>query len=151
LKTKYQQLESEVTDLEFVINFCEENLKTKKVSDLDDEEIAEVENLKRVADSFIHLQYYAIVDRYKEYVEKMKIVIEEYYKENNENINMEDDFQTIMRIAMDKLQEVIRGISVTLKNNNSTVTRKDKNINNKNFDLDKEYTEKIDKLKVILF
>jgi hypothetical protein len=149
LKTKHTDLEQEVIDLEFIINFCEENLKTKKVSDLDEEEMRELENLKQMGDSFIHMQYGVIVDKYKHYVDKVKLIIEEFCKESGEEINMNDDFQTIMRTALDKLQEVIRSITVTLKNNNSVVGRKDKDHNNNKYDLDKEYTDKVDKLKVI--
>jgi hypothetical protein len=114
---------------------------------MDDEEMVELENLKQIADNFIHMQYFSIVDKYKEYAEKMKLVINEFYKENSEEINMDDDFQTIMRTAMDRLQEVIRIITVTMKNNSNIQNKKDKE-QNKNFDLDKEYTEKVDKLKV---
>jgi hypothetical protein len=151
LKAKHSELEKEVQDLEFIINFCEENLMIKKADDLSDEEKAEIETLTKMSEKFIHIQYLAIGDKYKAYVEKIKVVIEDFYKENSESINLDEDFHTIVRTALDRLQEIIRFISLNMKNNNTNLNKREKNISELNIVIENEFNERVEKAKVRVY
>lgn len=58
-------------ELDYIINFCEQNLQIKSDVGVDDEEGRELEKLKLIAENFAHMQYYLIIEKYKTYCDKI--------------------------------------------------------------------------------
>lgn len=71
LTSKVTELEKEVEELEYIINFCEQNLEIKTEVNFDEDDNKQLELIKTNAENFIHLQYNLIVDYYKNFTEKI--------------------------------------------------------------------------------
>jgi hypothetical protein len=67
LTSHVNKLEKEVDELEYILNFCEENLYVFNQNNLDENEMKELEDLKLCSEEFINVQYQAINEAYKEF------------------------------------------------------------------------------------
>jgi hypothetical protein len=78
LSKKVKALEQDVDELEYIINFCEQNLEVKSDKEIDEEENMKIAKLKHYAEVFIYFQNYVIVEKYKAFCDKLikKLVTE---------------------------------------------------------------------------
>lgn len=93
INLKVSELEKEVQELEYIINFCERNLQVREDTienvdkNLDEQEIEEMKELRKAGETFIHLQYHTIMSVYKKYCEEIYNLINkiEHTKEEEES------------------------------------------------------------------
>lgn len=71
LNTEVKNLEKDVDELDYVINFCEENLEIKAEEKPDEEEKLKLQELKYHSENFNNLQYFVLVEKYKLYFENV--------------------------------------------------------------------------------
>ena len=88
LQEKVDKLEEEVSELEYIINFCEQHLLVKKANKLGENEIREIKKINNARDLFINLQYKVINDSYRNYINKFTDIIKEF--KENETIKKTD-------------------------------------------------------------
>ena len=101
IKKKVNVLENDVEELEFIINFCEENLGVIHKNNFDEEEVNEIENLKKIRDKFIYIQYQILNKSFKMFKEKMMNIIDKTYEFD---LN-EYDFDEIYKNYLEKLKQ----------------------------------------------
>jgi hypothetical protein len=143
LEKKAAYLEKEVQELEFVINFCEENIN-KMTDNLEEHELAEVQTMKEMAQIFLDLQYDVINEKYKVYCETVKNLIADFFAKNEETVDTDCEFTDLLRFALDKIQTLIRYITVSTRVINAGMGKKETN----RIDITNAYNEKIEKAKV---
>ena len=85
-------LEKEVDELEYIINFCEQNLEVVNEHNLDDEEIKEIESLKLCSEQFIEVQFNAVNDAYKKFKDELTELLIKFKPEYKENEQIKKDF-----------------------------------------------------------
>ena len=78
LQEKVSKLEVEVSELEYIISFCEQNLMVKKNSKLGENEISQIKKINNARDLYIKLQYKVINDLYRNYLNQFFELIKEY-------------------------------------------------------------------------
>ena len=88
LQEKVDKLEEEVSELEYIISFCEQHLLVKKANKLGENEIREIKKINNARDLFINLQYKVINDSYRNYINKFTDIIKEF--KENETIKKTD-------------------------------------------------------------
>ena len=88
LQEKVDKLEEEVSELEYIISFCEQHLLVKKANKLGENEIREIKKINNARDLFINLQYKVINDSYRNYINKFTDIIKEF--KDNETIKKTD-------------------------------------------------------------
>ena len=101
IKKKVNILENDVEELEFIINFCEENLGVIHKNNFDEEEFNELEKLKNVSDNFIYIQYQILNKSFKNFKEKMINIIDKTYEFNLNEFN----FDEIYKNYLEKLKQ----------------------------------------------
>ena len=133
LQEKVNKLEVEVSELEYIINFCESKNFVKKSHKLGERDFKEIKKINNARDLFIKLQYKVINDLYKNYLNKFFQLI-----------NEQKDDQTSIKIDKNKLIiEFMHGIYERLIKFNEQLK---KNIVNKEeFDFNK-WNHKWDKI-----
>ena len=99
LQEKVSKLEVEVSELEYIINFCEQNLMVKKNSKLGEKEISQIKKINNARDLYIKLQYKVIGDLYRKYINQLYELIKEY--KENEIIDKHDKNAIIIEFMHD--------------------------------------------------
>jgi DNA repair exonuclease SbcCD ATPase subunit len=93
IHVKVSELEKEVQELEYIINFCERNLQVREDTignvdkNLDEQEIQVMNDLKKAGENFIHLQYHTIMSVYKKYCEEVYNLIKKIEQSKHEESN----------------------------------------------------------------
>ena len=88
LHEKVNKLEKEVSELEYIISFCEQNISVKKSTKLGENDFKEIQKINNARDLFIKLQYKVINDLYKKYLDIFIQLINEQ-KENEISIKID--------------------------------------------------------------
>mgnify|MGYP007101921225 CR=1 FL=1 len=112
LQEKVSKLEVEVSELEYIISFCEQNLMVKKNSKLGENEISQIKKINNARDLYIKLQYKVINDLYRNYLNQFFELIKEYNEnevmgkpnKNNNIIEFMHDINERLRKFHDKLK-----------------------------------------------
>jgi hypothetical protein len=119
LQEKVDKLEEEVSELEYIISFCEQHLLVKKANKLGENEIREIKKINNARDLFINLQYKVINDSYRNYINKFTDIIKEF--KENETIKKTDKNNLIIEYTHN-IGEKLRKFNEKLK---STLINKD--------------------------
>jgi len=133
LQEKVSKLEVEVSELEYIISFCEQNLMVKKNSKLGENEILQIKKINNARDLYIKLQYKVINDLYRNYLNQFFELIKEYNE--NEVMGKPDKNNNIIEFMHD-INERLRKFHDKLKSNGT---------NKESFDFNK-WNHKWDKI-----
>ena len=112
LQEKVIKLEDEVSELEYIISFCEQHNSVKKKSKLGEKDISEIRKINKARDLFIKLQYKVIKDIYKNYINKFIELIKEY---KGKEIFVKDDKNKNIIEFMHEISEKLRQFHDKLK------------------------------------
>ena len=112
LQEKVDKLEEEVSELEYIISFCEQHLLVKKANKLGENEIREIKKINNARDLFINLQYKVINDSYRNYINKFPDIIKEF--KANETIKKTDKNNLIIEYTHN-IGEKLRKFNEKLK------------------------------------
>ena len=80
-----EKLQEEVNTLEYIINFCEEQMKNGKVP-LGENDLKNLDDVNKASALYIKLQYHVIKVLYKQYTDKLFDILKKY------NVNMDDKY-----------------------------------------------------------
>ena len=133
LQEKVYKLEEEVSELEYIINFCEEKNSVKKSHKLGERDFKEIKKINNARDLFIKLQYKVINDLYKNYLNQFFELIGQEKEDLN---SIKIDKNKLIVEFMHDLYEKLRKFNEQLKK---------KVINKEEFDFNK-WNHKWDKI-----
>ena len=133
LQEKVYKLEEEVSELEYIINFCEEKNSVKKSHKLGERDFKEIKKINNARDLFIKLQYKVINDLYKNYLNQFFELIGQEKEDLN---SIKIDKNKLIIEFMHDLYEKLRKFNEQLKK---------KIINKEEFDFNK-WNHKWDKI-----
>ena len=133
LQEKVYKLEEEVSELEYIINFCEEKNSVKKSHKLGERDFKEIKKINNARDLFIKLQYKVINDLYKNYLNQFFELIGQEKEDLN---SIKIDKNKLIIEFMHDLYEKLRKFNEQLKK---------KVINKEEFDFNK-WNHKWDKI-----
>lgn len=108
-------LEKEVDELEYIINFCEQNLEVANDKNLDEDELKEIEDLKMCSEQFITIQYQAINEAYQNFKSQLTDLIEKYNPEKKEEDNIKTEFLEVYVEYLNNAQEQFKKIAQNSK------------------------------------
>ena len=80
-----EKLQEEVNTLEYIISFCEEQMKNGKVP-LGENDLKNLDDVNKASALYIKLQYHVIKVLYKQYTDKLFNILKKY------NVNMDDKY-----------------------------------------------------------
>ena len=112
LKEKVTKLEIEVSELEYIINFCENNISMKKLNKLGENDLKEIQKINKARDLYIKLQYKVIKDLYNNYLNKFLDIINEF---SDNDISVKTDKNYILIEFMHDISEKLRKFHEKLK------------------------------------
>ena len=115
LTTQVNKLEKEVDELEYILNFCEENLYVYNQNNLDEEEMKEIKDLKLCSEQFINVQYQAINEAYKEFQTNLSESMLKNEPELENNETFKNDFLTFYVQYLNEMQEKLKTISQSFR------------------------------------
>ena len=114
LQEKVNKLEKEVSELEYIISFCEQNISVKKSTKLGENDFKEIQKINNARDLFIKLQYKVINDLYQNYLDTFIQLINE--KQENE-ISIKIDKNKLIIEFMHNIYEKLWKFNDKLKKN----------------------------------
>ena len=114
LQEKVNKLEKEVSELEYIISFCEQNISVKKSTKLGESDFKEIQKINNARDLFIKLQYKVINDLYQNYLDTFIQLINE--KQENE-ISIKIDKNKLIIEFMHNIYEKLWKFNDKLKKN----------------------------------
>jgi len=108
-----EQLQEEVNTLEYIISFCEEEMKNK--IKLGENDIKNVDDINKASSLYIKLQYHVIRVLYKQYTDKLFEILKMYnvdlsdkYLFKSENINAFIEFTVDLQEKLKKIADKIK-------------------------------------------
>ena len=108
-----EQLQEEVNTLEYIISFCEEEMKNK--IKLGENDIKNVDDINKASSLYIKLQYHVIKVLYKQYTDKLFEILKMYnvdlndkYLFKSENINAFIEFTVDLQEKLKKIADKIK-------------------------------------------
>ena len=110
LAKKVFTVEQEVDELEYIINFCQQNLNVVNDNTLDIEEQNEINILKKCAEDFIEIQYNTINDAYKVFYNDLVQILNKYKPEDQESEERKNNFLEIYIEYLNSSQEEFKKI-----------------------------------------
>ena len=109
-----EKLQEEVHTLEYIISFCEEQMKNGKVP-LGENDLKNLDDVNKASALYIKLQYHVIKVLYKQYTDKLFDILKKY------NVNMDDKYlfkseniNAFIEFTVD-LQEKLKKIAERMK------------------------------------
>ena len=109
-----EKLQEEVNTLEYIISFCEEQMKNGKVP-LGENDLKNLDDVNKASALYIKLQYHVIKVLYKQYTDKLFNILKKY------NVNMDDKYlfkseniNAFIKFTVD-LQEKLKKIAERMK------------------------------------
>ena len=109
-----EKLQEEVNTLEYIISFCEEQMKNGKVP-LGENDLKNLDDVNKASALYIKLQYHVIKALYKQYTDKLFDILKKY------NVNMDDKYlfkseniNAFIEFTVD-LQEKLKKIAERMK------------------------------------
>ena len=106
-----EKLQEEVNTLEYIISFCEEQMKNGKVP-LGENDLKNLDDVNKASALYIKLQYHVIKVLYKQYTDKLFDILKKYnvnmndkYLFKSENINAFIEFTVDLQEKLKKIAE----------------------------------------------
>lgn len=150
---KVQDLEKEVDELEFIINFCEQNLEVKTDNPIDEEEDQIYEEIKKAGEQFFFLEYFVILEQYKKYSEEVMNNICLLRPDWKELENEKSNFVEFIKKNIEKVQICLTELHSAMKSRNKSRKFEQNNINEGDGDIvdfaevDNKFGQKTEKIK----
>ena len=120
-----EKLQEEVNTLEYIISFCEEQMKNNENNVvLGENDIKNLDDVNKASALYIKLQYHVIKVLYKQYTDKLFDILKQYNIDLNEKLFKSENINVFIEFTVD-LQEKLKKISEKLKT--------DGGINSKNY------------------
>jgi len=120
-----EKLQEEVNTLEYIINFCEEQMKNNENNVvLGENDIKNLDDVNKASALYIKLQYHVIKVLYKQYTDKLFDILKQYNIDLNEKLFKSENINVFIEFTVD-LQEKLKKIAEKLKT--------DGGINSKNY------------------
>ncbi len=119
----------------------------KKKDNLEEDEVLELEKLKEMALIFQDLQHDVILEKYKIFCDEVKSVIVDFFAKNEETLESDVEFTDLLRFSLDKIQTLIRYITVSTKISTIGGGRKEPH----RIDITNAFNEKIEKARVYIY
>ena len=108
-----EKIQEEVNTLEYIISFCEEQMKNK--IKLGENDIKNVDDINKASSLYIKLQYHVIKVLYKQYTDKLFEILKMYnvdlnekYLFKSENINAFIEFTVDLQEKLKKIADKIK-------------------------------------------
>ena len=108
-----EKLQEEVNTLEYIISFCEEQMKNR--IKLGENDIKNVDDINKASSLYIKLQYHVIKVLYKQYTDKLLELLKSYnvdlsekYLFKSENINGFIEFTVDLQEKLKKIADKIK-------------------------------------------
>ena len=109
-----EKLQEEVNTLEYIISFCEEQMKNGKVP-LGENDLKNLDDVNKASALYIKLQYHVIKVLYKQYTDKLFDILKKYnvnmndkYLFKSENINAFIEFTVDLQEKLKKIAEKMK-------------------------------------------
>ena len=120
-----EKLQEEVNTLEYIISFCEEQMKNNENNVvLGENDIKNLDDVNKASALYIKLQYRVIKVLYKQYTDKLFDILKQYNIDLNEKLFKSENINVFIEFTVD-LQEKLKKIAEKLKT--------DGGINSKNY------------------
>ena len=120
-----EKLQEEVNTLEYIISFCEEQMKNNDNNVvLGENDIKNLDDVNKASALYIKLQYHVIKVLYKQYTDKLFDILKQYNIDLNEKLFKSENINVFIEFTVD-LQEKLKKIAEKLKT--------DGGINSKNY------------------
>ena len=120
-----EKLQEEVNTLEYIISFCEEQMKNNENNVvLGENDIKNLDDVNKASALYIKLQYHVIKVLYKQYTDKLFDILKQYNIDLNEKLFKSENINVFIEFTVD-LQEKLKKIAEKLKT--------DGGINSKNY------------------
>ena len=120
-----EKLQEEVNTLEYIISFCEEQMKNNENNVvLGENDIKNLDDVNKASALYIKLQYHVIKVLYKQYTDKLFDILKQYNIDLNEKLFKSENINVFIEFTGD-LQEKLKKIAEKLKT--------DGGINSKNY------------------
>ena len=119
LQEEVNKLEKEVSELEYILSFCQDNLSVKKKAQLGEKELNEIEKINKAREIFVNLQYQVINDLYKNYTKKFFDLMKQCDEIPEKHLLKSDGINDIIGFLY-KIQERLRKFAEKIKNNNDS-------------------------------
>ena len=120
-----EKLQEEVNTLEYIISFCEEQMKNNENGVvLGENDIKNLDDVNKASALYIKLQYHVIKVLYKQYTDKLFDILKQYNIDLNEKLFKSENINVFIEFTVD-LQEKLKKIAEKLKT--------DGGINSKNY------------------
>ena len=108
------KLQEEVNILEYIISFCEEQMKNNKMT-LGENDLKNLDDVNKASALYIKLQYHVIKVLYKQYTDKLFDILKKYnvdlnekYLFKSENINAFIEFTVNLQEKLKKIAEKMK-------------------------------------------
>ena len=108
------KLQEEVNILEYIISFCEEQMKNNKMT-LGENDLKNLDDVNKASALYIKLQYHVIKVLYKQYTDKLFDILKKYnvdlnekYLFKSENINAFIEFTVDLQEKLKKIAEKMK-------------------------------------------
>ena len=108
------KLQEEVNTLEYIISFCEEQMKNNKTA-LGENDLKNLDDVNKASALYVKLQYHVIKVLYKQYTDKLFDLLKKYnvdiddkYLFKSENINAFIEFTVDLQEKLKKIAEKIK-------------------------------------------
>ena len=108
------KLQEEVNTLEYIISFCEEQMKNNKTA-LGENDLKNLDDVNKASALYVKLQYHVIKVLYKQYTDKLFDLLKKYnvdiddkYLFKSENINAFVEFTVDLQEKLKKIAEKVK-------------------------------------------
>ena len=108
------KLQEEVNTLEYIISFCEEQMKNNKTA-LGENDLKNLDDVNKASALYVKLQYHVIKVLYKQYTDKLFDLLKKYnvdiddkYLFKSENINAFIEFTVDLQEKLKKIAEKVK-------------------------------------------
>ena len=109
-----EKLQEEVNTLEYIISFCEEQMKNNKMT-LGENALKNLDDVNKASALYVKLQYHVIKVLYKQYTDKLFDLLKKYnvdiddkYLFKSENINAFIEFTVDLQEKLKKIAEKVK-------------------------------------------
>jgi hypothetical protein len=110
-----EKLQEEVNTLEYIISFCEEQMKNNENNVvLGENDIKNLDDVNKASALYIKLQYHVIKVLYKQYTDKLFDILKQYNIDLNEKLFKSENINVFIEFTVD-LQEKLKKIAEKLK------------------------------------
>ena len=118
-----EKLQEEVNTLEYIISFCEEQMKNNENNVvLGENDIKNLDDVNKASALYIKLQYHVIKVLYKQYTDKLFDILKQYNIDLNEKLFKSENINVFIEFTVD-LQEKLKRIADKIKMDSNAPSR----------------------------